>query len=141
MKTKIAKEFKWEMSHRLPYHEGPCKNIHGHSYKMVIFLEGEPNHEGMVIDFYDIETAMRPLLNKLDHAFLCSNDDDKMISFLEENQYKYVVMPYYTTAENMVTFFMDEVIAYFKKFDNIETMGIRVYETEDAYAERFVNLK
>jgi len=52
---RIAKEFVWEMSHRLPYHEGNCKNIHGHSYKMELSLEGEPNENGMLIDFYHIE--------------------------------------------------------------------------------------
>ena len=39
---KIAKEFRWEMGHRLPEHFGLCKNIHGHSYKMVVEFEGEP---------------------------------------------------------------------------------------------------
>jgi len=38
---KIAKEFKWEMGHRLPEHFGQCKNIHGHSYKMLVEFEGE----------------------------------------------------------------------------------------------------
>ena len=26
---KIAKEFRWEIGHRLPEHFGLCKNIHG----------------------------------------------------------------------------------------------------------------
>ena len=38
---KIAKEFRWEMGHRLPEHFGLCKNIHGHSYKMIVEFEGE----------------------------------------------------------------------------------------------------
>ena len=38
---KVAKEFKWEMGHRLPEHFGNCKNIHGHSYKMIAEFEGE----------------------------------------------------------------------------------------------------
>jgi len=53
-KMKIAKEFRWEMGHRLPYHNGLCKNVHGHSYQMVIELEGDVNTKGMIIDFYDL---------------------------------------------------------------------------------------
>ena len=33
---KIAKEFRWEMGHRLPEHFGLCKNIHGHCHSYVI---------------------------------------------------------------------------------------------------------
>ena len=29
MRTTISKQFRWEMGHRLPFHEGLCKNIHG----------------------------------------------------------------------------------------------------------------
>ena len=42
---KIAKEFNWEMGHRLPEHFGKCKNIHGHSYKMMVELEGDLDDE------------------------------------------------------------------------------------------------
>ncbi|MDA3844331.1 MAG: 6-carboxytetrahydropterin synthase, partial [Candidatus Kapabacteria bacterium] len=69
MKTKIAKNFDWEMSHRLPNHDGLCRNIHGHSYKMRVELEGEPNKQSMVIDYYDMKLVISPLLEKLDHCF------------------------------------------------------------------------
>lgn len=141
MKTRIAKEFKWEMSHRLPFHDGLCKNLHGHSYKMVVILEGEPNASGMIMDFYDIETAVRPLLDKLDHAFLCSEGDKKLIGFLKEYGFKYATMPNYTTAEYMAQHFIGEIKGSFAKHDNIEMLAIRIYETIDAYAEVSLKLK
>ncbi|MFI5263969.1 MAG: 6-carboxytetrahydropterin synthase, partial [Candidatus Kapaibacterium sp.] len=30
MLTRISKSFRWEMAHRLPFHEGGCRHIHGH---------------------------------------------------------------------------------------------------------------
>ena len=136
MNTKIAKEFYWEMSHRLPFHDGPCKNIHGHSYKMVVELEGTVDSNSMVLDYYEIERIFRPLLNRLDHTFICDAGDDLMIDFLDNNGFKYLVIPYYTTAENLVTYFIEFVKPKFVEFKNIEKIKLRIYETKDAYAER-----
>ena len=75
---KISKEFRWEMGHRLPLHDGLCKNVHGHSYKLLIEISGEVNKNGMIIDFFDLSNIIQPLLDKFDHAFMCSEDDLKM---------------------------------------------------------------
>lgn len=141
MITKIAKEYTWEMSHRLPFHDGPCKNIHGHSYKMIIGLEGELDKNSMVLDYYEIDRIIKPMMNQLDHAFLCDKDDNMMIEFLASNGFKYSIIPYVTTSENIVTYFLDKVKEEFQKFNNLLTLSISVYETIDAYAERKVDLK
>ncbi len=88
----ISKEFKWEMGHRLPRHNGACKNVHGHSYRLRVEIEGEPNEEGMVIDFHDISAAVKPLIAELDHAFLCEESDVEMLQFLRESAVTCVVV-------------------------------------------------
>lgn len=141
MKTKIAKEYHWEMSHRLPFHDGPCKNIHGHSYKMLIGLEGALDKNSMVLDYYEIDRIIQPLMNQLDHAFLCDKDDKMIIEFLATNGFKYSIIPYVTTSENIVTYFLDTIKERFQKFENLFTLSVTVYETIDAYAERTISLK
>lgn len=141
MTTKIAKEYCWEMSHRLPFHDGPCKNLHGHSYKMILALEGELDKNSMVLDYYEIDRIIKPLINQLDHAFLCDKDDKLMIEFLATNGFKYSIIPYVTTSENIVTFFLDSIKEKFQKFDNLHKLTIAVYETIDAYAERSISLR
>jgi len=42
------------MAHRLPFHDGGCRNVHGHSYSMTIELVGEPDRNGMVLDYFDM---------------------------------------------------------------------------------------
>ncbi|MDX9791277.1 MAG: 6-carboxytetrahydropterin synthase [Candidatus Kapaibacterium sp.] len=140
MTTKIGKEYKWEMSHRLPFHEGPCKNIHGHSYKMFLILEGELTENSMVLDYYDIDKFVKPLLEKFDHSFVCDKDDYKMIEFLRDNGFKYHVIDYYTTSENLVTYMLESALPHFKQYRNLTKLTIRLYETEDAYAERSISL-
>ncbi len=48
----ISKEFNWDMSHRLPFHHGHCKNIHGHTYKLRVEIEGIMDKNGLVMDYY-----------------------------------------------------------------------------------------
>ena len=50
----IAKEFMFHSAHFLPNYNGKCEKIHGHSYKLQVFVEDKVNSEtGMIIDFYD----------------------------------------------------------------------------------------
>lgn len=132
---KIGKEYIWQMSHRLPYHDAGCENIHGHSYKLFVELWGELNERGMLMDFYDMNKIVEPfVMGKLDHGFICSNDDKKMIAFLQENNFKHYVFNKFTTCENMCQMFIDEFKPKFAEFSNIKKMAVKVYETADAYA-------
>ena len=137
---KIAKEFNWEMGHRLPEHFGKCKNIHGHSYKMLVEIEGDVMENGMVMDYYHLKDAVEPLVEKMDHAFLVYRDDKTVIEFLEKMNSKRVVVDFQSTVENITKFFLDEI----KKVSmppNINKIKVRVCETPDDYAEEEISLK
>ena len=136
---KVAKEFRWEMGHRLPEHFGLCKNIHGHSYKMIVEFEGELNKQGMVVDFYDVEKIINTLIEKLDHAFMVSKDDKIVLEFLERMNSKRVVVDFVSTAENISNYMLAEI----KKSSlpaTITEITVRIYETEHDYAQAGINL-
>lgn len=72
----ISKEFRFEYAHKLPYHDGKCARLHGHSGRLVVFvgsntlLESGPK-TGMVQDFGDIKKVVKPLIDQyLDHHYL-----------------------------------------------------------------------
>ena len=135
-KTKIAKEFNWEMSHRLPFHKGLCKNIHGHSYRLRVELSGDVLSDGMVLDYYDLKLLVMPLIEQLDHSFLVDKDDKLMIDFLKANNFRYNILETFTTAENIANFLADKISDEIKvKHTNIHKIKIRLYETENVYAE------
>ena len=134
---KIAKEFRWEMGHRLPEHFGKCKNIHGHSYKMIFELEGEMEESGMVMDYYDVKKIVEPVIQKLDHAFMVYKEDKAIISFLEKMKSKMVIVEFQSTVENICKYFLNEI----KKInlpENIDKVSVRIYETADDYAEETI---
>jgi 6-pyruvoyltetrahydropterin/6-carboxytetrahydropterin synthase len=137
---KIAKEFHWEMGHRLPEHFGKCKNIHGHSYKMIVELEGNVEPTGMVMDYYDVKQIINPLVEELDHAFLVYKDDKEIIEFLQKMKSKYMIVDFQSTVENICTYFLGRI----KEVEfppNISKLRVKIYETHDDYAEEEINLK
>jgi len=130
---KIAKEFRWEMGHRLPFHKGKCKNLHGHSYKMLVEFEGELNNDGMVMDYYDVKNLIAPLVEKLDHSVMVKDDDTELINALKSINSRMNMVPFHTTAENICFYFLEKI----KKLNtnkNLKKVRVWVYETENTYA-------
>jgi 6-pyruvoyltetrahydropterin/6-carboxytetrahydropterin synthase len=138
MTTRIAKEFRWEMAHRLPYHTSGCQNIHGHSYRLWVEIEGEPDEtRGMVLDYLDLKSAVEPLVKQLDHAFLCDRSDELMTRFFRENTLKVVYVDFPTTAENIAAYLMKEIAKRLRESQSVllKRLRIRLHETERTFAE------
>ncbi len=141
MKVKIAKEFTWQMSHRLPFHKGLCSNIHGHTYKLRVSLTGETDKNGFLIDFYDLISIVQPLIDQLDHSFVVDEKDLETISFLREHSFRFVVVPNTTTSENLAYWIANQIANGFRKFPNIDKLNVRFFETMDSFAEVEILLK
>ena len=132
---KIARQFHWEMGHRLPFHGGECKNLHGHSYRMWVELEGECDQNGMLIDYGEMKKLIQPVIDTIDHCFLCDEQDEYMKSFLKISPFKVVYVPFTTTAENIAEYLLEKIRNVLSSFDNIDSIKIRLAETETSYAE------
>lgn len=75
--VELCREYRFEAAHRLPKvppgHR--CARLHGHSYKLEIVISGETAEEsGWLLDFYDLDRAVQPIVEALDHRML--NDLD-----------------------------------------------------------------
>ncbi|HHN74879.1 MAG TPA: 6-carboxytetrahydropterin synthase QueD [Acidobacteria bacterium] len=68
----VRRSYLFEASHQLPRHPGKCRRLHGHSYRLVVEVEGEIDPvQGMVIDFFDLDAIVeRRVLERLDHHHL-----------------------------------------------------------------------
>lgn len=72
---RLTKTFTFEASHTLPAHDGKCKNLHGHSWRCSLVVEGDRLIEdgpkaGMLIDYADLGHVTRSLHDLLDHKHL-----------------------------------------------------------------------
>ncbi len=131
----ISKEFNWDMSHRLPFHDGHCKNIHGHTYKLRVEIEGIMDKNGMVMDYYVLEKIVSQTIKKLDHSFIVDKNDNIMLDFLKENNFKHYLIENSTTAENIVIHLSNIFIPLFKRYKNLTSLKVRLYETANVFAE------
>lgn len=140
---KVAKRFRWEAAHRLPWHEAECKYVHGHSYRMMVELEGEPTEEtpggnNMLIDFKHVKSMVMPVVDAMDHATLISETDQELIEAMEMLESKTYILPFDSTAENMATHILDTIRNEGKSIlqkHGIKKVKVQVWETETCYAE------
>lgn len=71
----IRKRFAFEAAHVLPFHDGKCSRLHGHSYRLDVTLDGALQTAGaatgMVVDFDVLARTVRAsVIDALDHGSL-----------------------------------------------------------------------
>ena len=70
----IFKEFTFEAAHHLAVNVAaghPYARLHGHSFKVEVFLRGEPETgKDWICDFAEIERRIGELRDELDHNYL-----------------------------------------------------------------------
>lgn len=120
-KVSVTKIFSFDSAHRLDDYIGKCANLHGHTYKLEVTFKGRTDERGIVVDFGDIKSIVNEqIIGKYDHRFL--ND----------------LMPFNTTAENMVVHFFELVDNHLKGIEDgneAVLMRMRLWETPTCYAE------
>ena len=142
---RLSKEFTFDMAHALLGYDGLCKNIHGHSYTLVVTIKGTPNPDpgspktGMLIDFKDLKNIVKEnIVNKLDHALVLNEDTPaELMSMLQKNYDKIVVTPYQPTTENMIADIAGQISALLPS--NLKLHSLRLRETPSSYAEWFAS--
>ena len=64
-------EDSFDAAHALRGYEGPCENLHGHTWKVQVYLKGEKlNKIGLLEDFKVIKNRLKKTLLEFDHKLL-----------------------------------------------------------------------
>lgn len=140
----VAKKFKWEAAHRLPWHESKCKHLHGHSYKMVVELEGQPDEKGFVIDFNELKKIIEPHISRIDHTTIISESDTELKDVFDRHGWKYYLLPFDSTAENLCNYFSGLLLKENRALleqHGITSVSVKIMETDTAYACSTVTLQ
>jgi 6-pyruvoyltetrahydropterin/6-carboxytetrahydropterin synthase len=144
-RVRITKEFTFEAAHALKGYDGPCRNIHGHSYKLSVTIIGEPvsvldsPKTGMVMDFSELKKTIRKsLIDLFDHSLILgSGYPENVIKMPGEEASNVVFVDYQPTSENLL-------IDFAARIRNLLPSGVRLYslklrETGSSYAEWFAD--
>lgn len=69
---RVKRAFAFEAAHRLPRHPGKCKDLHGHSYRLLVTVDRPVDPvTGLAIDFSELKAIVgREVVDVLDHRFL-----------------------------------------------------------------------
>ncbi len=139
MILRLTKEFNFEMAHALTGYDGKCKNIHGHSYRLFVTIEGKPEtdsrspKQGMVIDFGDLKRIVnKVIIEPIDHAFVVADNSPYNVGLST----KTVVTPFQPTCENMLVHFAELLTPHLPA--GVRLYSLKLYETATSYAELFL---
>lgn len=142
-KIRVTREFTFEMAHVLGNYDGPCRNVHGHSYRLFVTLSGVPVNDpanpknGMVIDFTDLKNiVLNSIVNQFDHSVvLCSDFNPEKRTMMENTFGNTVIVNYQPTCENLVADFAQKLSDLMPA--GVSLHSLKLYETAKSYAEWF----
>lgn len=138
---RVTKEFTFEMAHALHGYDGPCKNIHGHSYKLSVTVTGKPSIKrndpklGMVIDFTRLKAIIEnTIIKPFDHSLVLNkNTPHRLITKHEPLLGKIVLTSYQPTCENLLVDFATKIKKELP--GNIKLHHLKLSETPTSFAE------
>jgi 6-pyruvoyltetrahydropterin/6-carboxytetrahydropterin synthase len=81
---KIINQF--AAAHQLRGYEGGCESLHGHNWKIEVYVAGkELGEDGLLIDFRLVKEATKGILDELDHTFLNELNAFRVLNPSSEN--------------------------------------------------------
>ena len=67
----VSKEFTFDSAHFLTQYHGKCENLHGHTYRLRVTVEGPIKEDGMVVDFKELKAVVKEkVVDRYDHQNL-----------------------------------------------------------------------
>lgn len=142
-KIRLTKEFSFEAAHALGGYDGPCREIHGHSYRLFVTIKGEPStdplnpKQGMVMDFGVLKKIVsEEIVSRFDHALvLRSTADEELRRVLAAQFDNLIEVEYQPTCENMLDDFARRITSRLP--EGVTLHSLRLHETASSYAEWF----
>jgi 6-pyruvoyltetrahydropterin/6-carboxytetrahydropterin synthase len=129
MKFVLQKIFTFEAAHRLiKNYEGKCTNNHGHSFRVVLNLEGnELDERDMLIDFIETKSLKKWIDEHLDHASILW-EEDPLIPCLKQQNQKLFLCKKNPTSEHIAELIFEEAKKLFEK-SHTRVYAIEINET------------
>ena len=108
----VTRTYHVEAAHFLPKvpDSHKCRRVHGHNYRVDVTVRGPLDERGFVVDFFELDAVIEPLIAALDHRII------NEVAGLEN-----------PTAEIIARWFFERIA--------LDGVSIRVFETADCSAE------
>ena len=115
---RLRVESKFDAAHKLIGYRGKCARLHGHTWKVEVFVIGEKlDRTGMLADFIILKKRLEKMTEKFDHSFL--------------NDFKEIGNP---TVENLSRYIFQNLRGLPK---SVKLEKVRVWESKKSWGEYF----
>jgi 6-pyruvoyltetrahydropterin/6-carboxytetrahydropterin synthase len=121
----VTVEAGFSSGHYLRNYRGKCENPHGHNYRVLVTLAGaELDETGLLLDFKQLKTLLRPVVDYLDHRMI--ND---LAPFTELNP----------SAENLARYFYQETSNQLRELTSgrVHVKDCTIFETDTSFARYY----
>ena len=135
----ITREFRFEGAHALTGYDGKCRHIHGHSYKLLVTITGEPSEipghpkSGMIMDFNDLKNIVHQyVIDPLDHSLML-REEAPLSRELKEQYDNIKIFDFQPTCEQLTLYIahiLEPVISPPNRLHRV-----CLYETPTSFAE------
>ncbi|HWX43252.1 MAG TPA: 6-carboxytetrahydropterin synthase QueD [Blastocatellia bacterium] len=116
----IMVEEEFSAAHALRGYRGKCENLHGHNWKVEVYVRGARLDEiGMLVDFRAVKAATRSVMKLLDHINL--------------NELKPFDVEMNPSSEHLAGFILHKVAEQIDN-DRVKVYKVRVWETPSTSA-------
>jgi 6-pyruvoyltetrahydropterin/6-carboxytetrahydropterin synthase len=118
--VKIVSQF--AAAHRLENFYGKCEALHGHNWKVEVFLVGNTlDGTGLLMDFGVVKARTKEVLEELDHKYL-----NELAAFQDCNP----------SSENLACYLYERLGAVFNR-DRVKIHRVNVWESDTSCASYY----
>ena len=126
---KLQLKHHFDAAHKLEDYDGPCSNLHGHRWDVLVEINSGILENDMVIDFKKI----KEIINSLDHLTILQDieSNKKLIDVLIESNLKIHLIEFNPTAENLAIYLKNLIFSQLKNviFDSVK---VTLWESPEA---------
>ena len=109
-------------AHRLENFKGKCESLHGHNWKVEVFLVGDClDKAGLLLDFGEVKARTHELLEELDHQYL-----NELPAFQDQNP----------SSENLARYFFAHLTRSLNR-DGVRVSRVSVWESDSSCASYY----
>ena len=118
--VKIVTQF--AAAHRLENFNGKCESLHGHNWKVEVFLVGKAlDSAGLLMDFGVVKARTKQVLEEIDHKYL-----NELAAFQGRNP----------SSENLASYLYERLGAIFN-LDGVKVRRVDVWESDTSCASYY----
>jgi 6-pyruvoyltetrahydropterin/6-carboxytetrahydropterin synthase len=118
--VKIITQF--AAAHRLENFYGKCEALHGHNWKVEVFLVGKTlDRAGLLVDFGVVKARTKEVLEEVDHKYL-----NELAAFQDRNP----------SSENLARYLYERLAAIFDQ-DGVQVHRVNVWESDTSCASYY----